>query len=203
LGEDGDDLSAHLRSRREVEHILCTSAPTTALRAAIVVGDGGISWEILRQLVERLPVMLTPRWVETRTQPIALGDALTCLVGVLGRHEAIGRAYDIGGLDVTTYRDMLVTVARLIGRRRLIVPVPLLTPRLSSHWLDLVTDVDLITARSLVDSLSNEVVVREHHIESILGSSAEPYRPLAFSDAAAAALATRERRLRSTTHAPA
>ncbi len=197
LGDDGDDLSPHLRSRREVEQILRSDAPTTALRAAIVVGDGGISWEILRQLVERLPVMLTPRWVQTRTQPIALADALTCLVGVLGRQETIGRAYDIGGPDVTTYRDMLITVAHLMGRRRIIIPVPVLSPRLSSHWLNLVTDVDMTTARSLVDSLSNEVVVRDHSIDSVIGTDAMPYRPLAFSAAAAAALAAREHRLRS------
>ncbi len=202
LGDDGDDLSPHLRSRREVEHILLDSAPTTALRAAIVVGDGGISWEILRQLVERLPVMLTPRWVQTRTQPIALTDAVACLVGVLGKLDAADRAFDIGGPEVTTYRDMLITVAHLTGRHRLIVPVPVLSPRLSSHWLNLVTDVDMTTARSLVDSLSNEVVVRDHSIESVVGTEQHPYRPLTFSAAAAAALAAREHRLRSAaTHA--
>ena len=111
LGESADDLSEHLRSRREVESILLAGAPTTALRAGLVIGDGGISWEILRQLVERLPAMVTPRWVQTRTQPISLGDALAALVGVLGRDEAIGETYEIGGPDVLTYRSMMRTAA--------------------------------------------------------------------------------------------
>ena len=148
LGDDDDDLSPHLRSRREVESILLRTAPTTALRAGIVIGDGGISWEILRQLVERLPVMVTPRWVETRTQPIALDDALFDLTGVLGRAEAIGEIYEIGGPEPLTYRRMMQTVSDIMGRRRVIVPVPLLSPRLSSHWLRLITNVDLTTARA-------------------------------------------------------
>jgi len=190
LGEEGDELSSHLRSRREVEAILLDEAPTTALRAGIVVGDGSISWEILRQLVERLPAMITPRWVQTRTQPIAVADAVVYLVGVAGRDDAIGRTFDIGGPDPMTYRDMLMTVARITGRRRLIVPVPVLSPRLSSHWLRLITDVDLQTASSLVDSMLNEVVVRDRSIEDMVG-----HRPMDFPDAAAAALAARARRL--------
>ena len=165
LGDDDDDLSPHLRSRREVESILLQTAPTTALRAGIVIGDGGISWEILRQLVERLPVMVTPRWVETRTQPIALDDALFDLTGVLGRAEAIGEIYEIGGPEPLTYRRMMQNVSDIMGRRRVIVPVPLLSPRLSSHWLRLITNVDLTTARALVDSMTNEVIVHDHRIE--------------------------------------
>jgi uncharacterized protein YbjT (DUF2867 family) len=195
LGEEGDELSDHLRSRREVESILLDAAPTTALRAGIVVGDGGISWELLRQLVERLPAMITPRWVETRTQPIALADAVTYLVGVAGRDEALGRSYDVGGPDVITYRDMLLTVARMTGRRRLVVPVPFLSPRLSSHWLRLTTDVDLQTASSLIDSMSNEVIVHERDVEDLVG-----HRPMDFVDAAAAALASRARRLGTDSH---
>ena len=99
LGADGDDLSEHLRSRREVEAILRDTTATTALRAGIVVGDGGISWEILRQLVERLPVMITPRWVQTRSQPVALDDALYALSGVLGRDDSIGEIYELGGSE--------------------------------------------------------------------------------------------------------
>jgi uncharacterized protein YbjT (DUF2867 family) len=190
LGEDGDDLSPHLRSRREVESILMEGAPTTALRAGIVIGDGSISWEILRQLVVRLPVMVTPRWVETRTQPIALDDALGDLTGVLGRPAAIGETYDVGGPEPLTYRRMMETVSRLMGLHRLIVPVPLLSPRLSSHWLRLMTDVDLTTAQSLVDSMTNEVVVHEHRIEELLGRA-----PMTFEAAAARALAARARRL--------
>ena len=104
LGDDADDLSPHLRSRREVESILINAAPTTALRAGIVIGEGSISWEILRQLVERLPVMITPRWVETRTQPIALEDAIVCLAGVARACGASARMYEIGGPEVLTYR---------------------------------------------------------------------------------------------------
>jgi uncharacterized protein YbjT (DUF2867 family) len=146
LGDDDDALSPHLRSRREVERILSDTAPTTALRAGIIIGDGSISWEILRQLVERLPAMVTPRWVQTRTQPIALADAVWFLVAVAGLDAAIGETYEIGGPHALSYRDMLLTVAQMTGRRRVIVPVPVLTPRLSSEWLRLVTNVDLTTA---------------------------------------------------------
>ena len=192
LGDEADDLSPHLESRREVERVLRDTAPTTALRAGVVIGDGGISWEILRQLVERLPAMVTPRWVDTRTQPIAIDDALAILLGVLGRDEAIGEVFDVGGPDTLTYRQMMATVARLTGRRRLIVPVPLLSPRLSSHWLRLITDVDLTTARALVDSLTNEVVARDHRIDTLVGR-----QPMSFPDAARLALQARATRLRS------
>jgi uncharacterized protein YbjT (DUF2867 family) len=189
LGDDDAELSAHLRSRREVEEILRSAAPTTALRAGIVIGDGSISWEILRQLVERLPAMVTPRWVETRTQPIALDDAVAYLVGVAGVDATVGEVYDIGGPDVLRYRDMLTTMARLTGRHRLIVPVPLLTPRLSSQWLRLVTDVDLTTAAALVDSMTIEVVVRNQRIRDVVD-----HEPMDFPAAVATALAARARR---------
>ena len=189
LGDDRDDLSEHLRSRREVESILLDGAPTIALRAGIVIGDGSISWEILRQLVERLPVMITPRWVQTKTQPIALDDALFDLVGVLGRPDTVGEVYDIGGPDVLTYLDMMAIASRVMDRHRAIVAVPLLSPRLSSHWLRLVTDVDLTTARALVDSLTNEVVVRDHRLDELLG-----HTPMRFAEAAAKALAVRAER---------
>ena len=197
LGDDGDELSPHLRSRREVERILVAEAPTTALRAGIVIGDGSISWEILRQLVDRLPVMVTPRWVQTRTQPVALDDVLAYLTGVMGLRETIGESYDIGGPTPLTYRDMLQIVADITGRRRLIVPVPVLSPRLSSHWLNLITDVDMMTARALVDSMTNEVVVHDHRIESVIGDHAAPPTPMSFQAAAVAALEARERRLQS------
>ena len=189
LGDDRDDLSEHLHSRREVESILRNGAPTTALRAGIVIGDGSISWEILRQLVERLPVMITPRWVQTKTQPIALADALIDLVGVLGRPDTIGEVYDIGGPEALTYRDMMVIASRVMDRHRVIAPVPLLTPRLSSHWLRLITDVDLTTARALVDSMTNEVVVRDRRLDELLG-----HTPITFAEAAAKALAARAER---------
>ncbi len=190
LGHDDDALSPHLRSRREVEHILLDSAPSTALRAGIVIGDGGISWEILRQLVERLPAMVTPRWVQTATQPIALADAVAFLAGVGGQDAAVGKAFEIGGPDVLTYRDMLLTVAEMTGRRRVIVPVPVLSPRLSSWWLRLITDVDLTTARALVDSMTNEVVVTDRTIEALID-----HRPVGFRTAAEHALFDRTVRL--------
>lgn len=191
LGSEDDELSEHLRSRREVEGILRERVPTTVLRAGIVIGDGGISWEILRQLVARLPVMVTPRWVQTRTQPVALEDALAFLVGVLGREEALGQVYDIGGPDPLTYGDMLRVVGRMTGGvLRVILPVPLLSPRLSSHWLRLVTDVDLPTARALIDSMTNEVVVSDRRIEELTG-----HRAITFREAAEHALRDRTRRL--------
>ena len=163
-----------------------------------MIGDGGISWEILRQLVERLPAMVTPRWVQTRTQPVALSDAVSYLAGVAGRDDSIGATFEIGGPEALTYRDMLLTVAALTGRRRLIVPVPVLSPRLSSWWLRLVTDVDLTTARALVDSMSNEVVVTDGSLERILAVEPRP-----FETAARAALAARARRLGTTDRAGA
>jgi len=191
LGDEDDQLSEHLSSRREVEGILRERVPTTVLRAGIIIGDGGISWEILRQLVARLPVMVTPRWVQTRTQPIAIEDALAFLIGVLGRKEAIGEIYDIGGPEPLTYGDMLRVAGRMRGGvLRLIVPVPLLSPRLSSHWLRLVTDVDLPTARALIDSMTNEVVVGDRRIEELTG-----HRAIAFQEAAEHALSDRSRRL--------
>lgn len=191
LGDERDVLSPHLRSRREVEGILQERVPTTVLRAGIVIGDGGISWEILRQLVARLPVMITPRWVQTRTQPIAIADAVAFLVGVLGVADAISQTYDIGGPEAMTYGDMLRIVGRMPGGiLKLIVPVPMLTPRLSSHWLRVVTDVDLQTARSLVDSMSNEVVVHDHRIEALTG-----HHPMGFRQAAGQALRARADRL--------
>ena len=183
LGDDSQDLSDHLRSRREVEKILMESAPTTALRAGIVIGEGSISWEILRQLVIRLPVMITPRWVETSTQPIALSDALFYLTGSMGRRDMVGQFYEIGGPEPLTYRRMMTTVGRLLGHRRVILPVPLLSPRLSSHWLRFITDVDLTTARSLVDSMCNEVIVHDHRINDLLDHQA-----MTFEEAASVAL---------------
>ncbi|MDQ1418045.1 MAG: hypothetical protein QOJ52_7, partial [Acidimicrobiaceae bacterium] len=162
------------------------------LRAGIVIGDGGISWEILRQLVARLPVMVTPRWVQTRTQPVAVDDAVVFLAGVLGRTEALGQVYDVGGPEAMTYGEMLKVVGRMPGGiLKLIAPVPLLTPRLSSHWLRLVTDVDLPTARALIDSMSNEVVVHDRRIEELTGHHA-----MSFQEAAERALRARANRLK-------
>ena len=180
LGREDQDLSAHLRSRREVERLLAEGpVPVTVLRAAIVVGHGGISWEITRQLVEHLPAMVVPHWATTRTQPIALTDMVRYLVGVLEPPEALGRTFEVGGADVLTYAEMMQRVARLHYHRPLpMLTIPLLTPRLSSHWLSFVTDVDTDTARNLVDSMSNEVVVADSSIIAVV-----PGQPMGYDEA--------------------
>ncbi len=184
LGDDADTLSAHLRSRREVEQLLARDGvPVTVLRAGIIIGRGGVSWELTRQLVEHLPLMVTPRWVSTRAQPIAVDDAVRYLVGVLTMSEAAGRLFDIGGPEVLRYVTMLQRVAAIRRRRLVVVPVPLLSPRLSALWLSLVTDVDTATGRALVDSMSNEVVVRDPSIRDLL-----PFELIRFDDAVREAL---------------
>ena len=192
LGDDDDDLSAHLRSRRGVEQLLGgAGVPVTTLRAGIIVGHGGISWELTRQLVEHLPAMITPRWVRTRTQPIAIDDVVRYLVGVLELPEAADHAYDIGGPEVLEYVTMMRRVAQIQGRKFLVMPVPLLTPQLSSLWLALVTDVDTQTARALVDSMTNEVVVRDDSIRALV-----PFDPMGYDEAVGQALLERARAVR-------
>ncbi|WP_067184374.1 SDR family oxidoreductase [Microtetraspora niveoalba] len=160
------DPSPHMRSRGEVARILLDSGvPTVALRAAVVIGSGSASFEMLRHLTERLPVMITPHWVRTRTQPIAIRDVLRYLVRCAELPHEVHRQFDIGGPDVLTYGDMMRGYAAVAGLPpRLILPVPLLTPRLSSYWVGLVTPVPAGVARPLVESLRNETVCREHDI---------------------------------------
>ena len=189
LGDDRDALSAHLRSRREVEKLLGSAGvPVTVIRAGIIVGHGGISWELTRQLVEHLPAMITPRWVATRTQPIAVDDVVRYLLGVLARPEAAGRVFEAGGPEVLQYVTMLRRVAAIQGRPLPILSVPLLTPRLSSLWLTLVTDVDTATGRALIDSMTNEVIVRDHSIRDLI-----PFDPMPYDDAVRKALGERAR----------
>ena len=193
LGNDADDLSAHLRSRREVERLLASAGvPVTTLRAGIIVGHGGISWELTRQLVEHLPAMITPRWVRTRCQPVGISDVVRYLVGVLGVPEAKERTFEIGGPEVLAYVEMMQRVAVLEGRHLLIVPVPILSPKLSSRWLAFVTDVDRQTARSLIDSMSNEVVVRDDAIRSVV-----PFAPMDYDDMVLQALKERAQEKRA------
>jgi uncharacterized protein YbjT (DUF2867 family) len=187
LGVDDGELSAHLRSRRQVEELLAVAGvPVTVLRAAVVVGHGGISWEITRQLVDHLPAMITPKWVKTRTQPIALDDVVRYLVGVLDHPDAKGRVFEIGGPEVLRYIDMLKRAAKVQGKRIPTVNVPLLTPGLSSGWLALVTDVDMATARNLIDSMTNEVIVRDHSIEQLV-----PFELLGYDESVRRALQAR------------
>jgi uncharacterized protein YbjT (DUF2867 family) len=166
LYPEGEELSPHLDSRREVGEILLASGvPTTVLRAAVILGSGSASFEMLRYLAERLPVMITPRWVTTRIQPIAIRDVLRYLVGSATMPPDVNRAFDIGGPDVLTYKHMMHRYAAVAGLpRRVIVPVPVLTPKLSSHWVGLVTPVPSGLARPLVESLIHEVVCKDKDI---------------------------------------
>lgn len=186
LGKDGAELSAHLRSRREVEKLLGASGvPVTVLRAAIVVGAGGISWEMTRQLVENLPAMVVPKWAATRTQPIALDDVIRYLTGVVGVEKTYGQVYEIGGSDRLSYVEMLQQAAQVIkGRQVPLVTVPVLTPGLSSRWLRFVTDVDTTTAANLIDSMSTEVLQTDYSIQDIV-----PGEPLSYVEAVRAAVA--------------
>ncbi|MGS2642215.1 SDR family oxidoreductase [Streptosporangium sp. LJ11] len=162
----GEKLSPHMSSRVEVGEIfLRSSTPAVVLRAAVIIGSGSASFEMLRYLTERLPVMTTPRWVATRTQPIAIRDVLRYLVAWASVEEEVNRSFDIGGPDVLTYADMMRVYAEVAGLpRRLIIPVPVLSPGLSSHWVGLVTPVPAGLARPLVESLRNEAVCGEHDI---------------------------------------
>jgi uncharacterized protein YbjT (DUF2867 family) len=170
LGETGDGLSEHLTSRRAVEKALIDSGvPVTSLRAAMIVGSGSASFEILRYLVQRLPIMITPKWVSTPCQPIAVRNVLGYLTGVLEHAETAGRVFDIGGPEVLTYLEIMHIMAEELHlRRRIIIPVPVLTPLLSSYWIHLVTPLSHDIARPLAEGLKNPVVAREDAITKII-----------------------------------
>jgi uncharacterized protein YbjT (DUF2867 family) len=185
LGDEREDLSPHLRSRIDTAAVLRSGAvPVTTLQAAVVVGRGSAAFETIVALVDRLPAMLAPRWVSTPTQPIALEDVVRYLVGVAGLERAFGESYDLGGPDILTYREMIEQIAAIRGRRPLIVEVPVLSPRLSSYWLHLVTPVNARVARPLVEGLRSPTIARDQQIRSLL-----PFRLTRFRDAARAALA--------------
>ncbi len=162
LGETGKELSEHLSSRREVEQALAsTDVPVTVFRAAMIIGSGSVSFEILRYLVERLPIMITPRWVQTESQPIAVRNVLHYLIACLQVPETVGRIFDIGGAEVLSYRKIMRIMAEELGLpRRWVIPVPVLTPRLSSLWIHLVTPHSASIARPLAEGLRNRVVCR-------------------------------------------
>jgi uncharacterized protein YbjT (DUF2867 family) len=185
LGDQREGLSEHLASRRAVEDALASTGPElTVLRAAIVLGRGGASFEMLVQLVRRLPVMLCPRWVETASQPIALADAVGYLADAAETDATRGQRLEIGGPEVLTYREMMLRFARLEGRRRLIVTVPLFSPGLSSRWIGLVTDVPAAVARPLAEGLRNRVVVSNGAARRLM-----PRDLASFEEACRAALA--------------
>ncbi|MEC8986211.1 MAG: SDR family oxidoreductase [Actinomycetota bacterium] len=163
LGQDNEDKSAHLKSRQAVGRVLASgSTPVTELRAAVIIGSGSASFEMLRSLVEVLPFMVVPKWVtRTKCQPISIGNVLENLLYVLGREEAYNHVFEIGGPEVVTYREMMDMYAEVAGlKKRIILPVPVLTPRLSSHWVNLVSPLPFTLARSLIDSLTTDVVVQ-------------------------------------------
>ncbi len=189
LGELGSDLSNHLQSRRKVEQLLAaTGVPVTTLRAAMIIGSGSASFEILRYLVERLPVMITPRWVETECQPIGINDVLHWLVACLDNPQTAGRNLEIGGPDVLSYRQLMQVMATALQLRpRLIVGVPVLTPRLSSAWISLVTPVTYRLARPLAEGLRNRVVVLDNSAQELM-----PHKTLSVHDAIQLAIAATE-----------
>ncbi len=185
LGETGDNLSHHLASRLEVAHILQTGHfSTTFLRAAVIIGFGGSSYEMVHSLVRRLPVMITPRWVTTRNQPIAVADVIAYLVGCLEKPGTAGQTFDIGGPDILTYKEMMERFARIEGKRLWIIPVPVLTPKLSSYWVGLVTPVKPAIAIALIEGLKNEVICRDNRIRELV-----PIRLATFDEAIQTALA--------------
>ena len=185
LGETGDNLSHHLASRLEVGSILQSGRfSTTFLRAAVIIGYGGSSYEMVHSLVKRLPVMITPRWVSTRNQPIAVADVISYLAGCLEEPRTAGQTFDIGGPDILTYKEMMERFAAVEGKRLLIIPVPVLTPKLSSYWVGLVTPVKAAIAIALIEGLKNEVICRDNRIRDLL-----PIRLTPFDEAIKTALA--------------
>lgn len=164
-----DQLSEHLKSRKNVENILRSSTvPLTVLRAGIIIGSGSASFEIIRDLVEKLPVMVAPRWLKSRCQPIAIRNVIEYLLGVAGNPETLNRSFDIGGPDILSYRQMLMGYARVRKLKRIIFTLPVLSPKLSSLWLYFITSTSFTLAKNLVTSLKNEVICKEHAIREII-----------------------------------
>jgi uncharacterized protein YbjT (DUF2867 family) len=185
LGDDHPNLSEHLRSRAETARVLADGdVPVTTLRAAVVVGRGSAAFDTMVALVDRLPVMVAPRWVSMPTQPIALADVVGYLRDVAGHAETVGETFDLGGPDVLTYRQMIERIGELRGRRPRILEVPVLSPRLSSYWLHVVTPVRAGVARPLVEGLRNPTVAEDTRIREFV-----PRELLSFDAAARQALA--------------
>ncbi|MCX6511590.1 MAG: SDR family oxidoreductase [Actinobacteria bacterium] len=186
LGASADELSVHLQSRQNVgEALAATGVPTVELRAGVIIGSASASFELLRYLVEVLPIMVTPKWVTTRCQPISINDIVNIVVAATSSEEEISGVYEAGGSNVVTYAEMMSTYARCAGlRRRILIPVPLLTPRLSSHWIGLVTPVPVPLAKELVKSLVNEVIVTQNSACEAFGIS-----PMSLKESITRALA--------------
>ena len=172
-----DNLSKHLQSRRHVEDVLRESkAPLTVLRASIIIGSGSSSFEIIRDLTEKLPIMTVPRWVNTKCQPIAIRDVLAYLEGVLLNEKAFGKTFDIGGPDVLTFKEMMLGYAKVRKLKRHIITIPFLSPKISSYWLYFVTSTSYSLAQSLVDSMKNETIVKDGSIKKVVPRECLTYR---------------------------
>ncbi len=178
-----DKLSKHLESRKQVEHILGKSSfALTVIRAGIIVGSGSASFEILRDLCEKLPLMITPKWVNTKSQPIAIRDVLTYLTGVIGKEDCYNDAFDVAGPDVMSYKDMMKTYAEVRELPLTIINVPVMTPKLSSYWLYFVTATSYKLAQNLVDSMKIDVTTKDHRLEKMLN-----HKPITYKEAIALA----------------
>lgn len=174
-----EKLSKHLASRKKVEEILSKSGiPLTAIKAGIIVGSGSASFEIIRDLVEKLPMMITPKWLNTKHQPIAIRNILEYLTGVLLKPETFNKSYDVGGPDILSYKQMLLLLAEVRGLKRFIYTVPIMTPRLSSYWLYFVTSTSYMLAINLVNSMKIEVVAKSNELEKLLG-----IKPISYKEA--------------------
>jgi hypothetical protein len=177
-------LSAHLSSRHEVGDILREGpVPITELRAAMIIGSGSASFEMMKALVERLPVMICPRWVKTRSQPIAVRDVLSYLIGCLEVPATRGQVFDVGGPDILTYRDMMLRFAAILGLKRWIIDVPVLTPRLSAYWVNIMTPVPAGIAFPLIEGLKSEMICEDDRIRELI-----PLEPVGFEKAVRLAL---------------
>jgi uncharacterized protein YbjT (DUF2867 family) len=202
LGDSRTKLSAHLRSRQQVEGLLAADGvPVTTVRAGIIIGDGGTSWELVHKMVERVPVLVVPTWARTRTQPIAVDDVIRYLTGVLKITDGDNHRFEIGGAEVLRYLDVLSRLSAIEGRPAIIIPVPVPSARLagfvSRRVLPVLTGVDGRTVRALVESMTNEVVVRDDAIRHLVD-----FTPLGYDDAVLAALRERALRKRGATVEP-
>ena len=185
LGDSDKKLSKHLKSRHETGDALrATEIPVTEFRAAVIVGAGSLSFEMIRYLTERVPIMICPQWVYTRIQPIAIDDVLTYLVDAIQATETTGKIIEIGGQDVLTYGEMMTTYAHVRGLKRLLLPVPVLTPALSSNWVHWITPVPASIAKPLIQGLKNEVVVNDHSAANLFPD----IKPISYESAVSIAL---------------
>jgi uncharacterized protein YbjT (DUF2867 family) len=185
LGNAASDLSIHLRSRQDTGKMLRKSGvPLTEFRAAVIVGSGSLSFEMIRYLTERVPVMICPSWIYNKTQPIAVSDVISYLIASLENKECLDQIIEIGGDDVVTYKEMMTIYARMRGLKRWMIPIPVLTPRLSSYWVHLVTPIPSTIAQPLIDGLKNEVIVQKNDAQHILPQ----IKPISYEEAVNEAL---------------